>query len=66
MDCDESKHERSMVDAGQLRAVNSASVEGRPSLSFDGTSLYFMSNRLGGFGNLDVYVTTRSKLRGSD
>ena len=44
--------------------VNSEAVEGRPSLSFDATTLYFMSSRPGGSGGIDLYVTTRSKLRG--
>ena len=43
--------------------VNTSAVEGRPSLSFDGTTLYFMSTRQGG-SVPDVYVTTRTKLRG--
>ncbi|MFH1884077.1 MAG: LamG-like jellyroll fold domain-containing protein [Planctomycetota bacterium] len=39
--------------------VNSEYGEDQPSISSDGLSLYFMSNRLGGFGNTDLYVTTR-------
>lgn len=40
--------------------VNTSLVEGGPALSFDGTELYFMSNRLfGGFGNQDIYVSRR-------
>jgi len=35
---------------------------GRPSLSSDGTTLYFYSDRPGGFGRRDSNVTTRSKL----
>jgi Tol biopolymer transport system component len=35
---------------------------GRPSLSSEGTSLYFYSDRPGGFGRRDLYVTTRRKL----
>ena len=42
--------------------VNSTALEGAPALSFDGTTLYFYSNRGGGFGGLDLYVTTRGKL----
>jgi hypothetical protein len=42
--------------------VNSPFLEGRPSLSFDGTELYFMSNRQG--GSPDIYVTRRNKLTG--
>jgi hypothetical protein len=44
-------------------AVNTSSGELRPSLSFDGTSLYFHSNRSGSFGSVDIYVTTRAKVR---
>ena len=40
-------------------AVNSAASETRPSLSWDGTTLYFGSNRAGGDGDADHYVTTR-------
>ena len=36
---------------------------GRPSLSSDGTTLYFYSNRPRGFGGRDLYVSTRRKLR---
>jgi Tol biopolymer transport system component len=42
--------------------INTASTEGRPSLSFDGTTLYFMSSEPGGVGGLDLYVSTRTKL----
>jgi hypothetical protein len=42
-------------------AVNTANgAETRPSLSWDGTTLYFGSTRPGGDGNADHYVTTRS------
>jgi Tol biopolymer transport system component len=44
--------------------VNSAAVEARPSLSWDGTTLYFGSTRTGGEGSSDLYVTTREKLTG--
>ncbi|MDQ3548797.1 MAG: hypothetical protein M3439_08250 [Chloroflexota bacterium] len=40
--------------------VNSADAETRPSLSWDGTTLYFGSTRPGGEGASDIYVTTRS------
>src|SRR5215469_1398717 len=44
------------------------STTSRPSLSWDGTSLYFNSNRPGGFNAPaylmgDIYVTTRRKFR---
>jgi len=46
--------------------VNTASFDGAPALSFDGTTLYFFSNRPGGLGGNDLYVTTRMQLRGPD
>ncbi|MEW5990517.1 MAG: hypothetical protein AB1736_04110 [Chloroflexota bacterium] len=46
--------------------VNSTANDLRASLSWDATTLYFGSNRAGGEGNQDLYVTTRSKLTGSD
>lgn len=44
--------------------VNSAAVEMRPSLSWEGTTLYLGSTRPGGKGSIDIYVTTREKLTG--
>lgn len=41
--------------------VNSVATEGRPSLSFDGRTLYFMSSRIGGYGGIDLYRATRTK-----
>jgi len=46
--------------------VNSAGTEARPAQSFKGTELYFQSNRPGGLGAFDLYVITRSKLKGQD
>ncbi|HZI86900.1 MAG TPA: hypothetical protein VFD48_08695 [Pyrinomonadaceae bacterium] len=45
--------------------VNSAFIESRASLSWDGTELYFGSDRPGGFGGQDVYVTRRTRIRGN-
>ena len=45
-------------------AVNTNATDVRPALSFDGTTLYFQSNRPGGFGAFDLYKTTRSRLDG--
>jgi len=42
--------------------VNSTASETRPSLSWDGTTLFFGSNRPGGDGDTDHYVTTRERL----
>jgi hypothetical protein len=41
--------------------VNGASNEQQPYLSSDGRTLYFASNRPGGLGLLDLYMTTRNK-----
>lgn len=42
--------------------VNSAAAETRPSISWDGRTLYFGSTRAGGEGSSDIYVTTRELL----
>jgi Tol biopolymer transport system component len=39
--------------------VNTTALEGCPALSRDGLSLYFASNRAGGDGGLDLYVSQR-------
>jgi Tol biopolymer transport system component len=46
--------------------VNSSAREGGPALSFDGTTLYFQSDRPGGLGLLDLWVITRQKLHGNE
>jgi hypothetical protein len=51
------------VNLGPL--VNGPADDFRPALSFEGTVLYFSSNRPG-FGGLDIYASTRSKLRSPD
>jgi WD40-like Beta Propeller Repeat len=43
--------------------VNSASDDGSPWLSRDGTTLYLFSTRALGFGQRDIWYTTRVKLR---
>jgi Tol biopolymer transport system component len=42
-------------------SLNSPSYDGRPALSWDGTELYFFSNRNG--GNFDLFVSTRERLK---
>jgi hypothetical protein len=42
--------------------VNSAGNEERPAISKDGLSLYFSSDRPGGFGDRDLYVSQRISL----
>jgi len=41
-------------------AVNSSVWDGEPSISSDGLSLYFGSQRPGGYGMADIWVTTRA------
>lgn len=45
-----------------LAGVDSPSNDGSPSLSKDGTTLYFFSDRPGGSGKRDIWYTTRLKL----
>ncbi|MHC4805435.1 MAG: LamG-like jellyroll fold domain-containing protein [Planctomycetota bacterium] len=40
--------------------VNSSADDGLPSISADGLSLFFMSNRPDGYGERDIWVTTRA------
>lgn len=40
------------------RPINSEAWESQPSFSADGRSLYFTSNRPGGFGGKDIWVST--------
>jgi len=40
-------------------AINSTSDESSPSISSDGLTLYFQSDRPGGAGGIDLYVATR-------
>jgi Tol biopolymer transport system component len=39
--------------------INSSSADAGPSMSADGLSLYFASDRPGGYGSFDLWVTTR-------
>lgn len=42
-----------------LAALNTDGWESHPSISADGRTLYFVSNRDGGIGEQDIYVSTR-------
>ncbi len=44
--------------------INTAHWESQPSLSADGKTLYFISNRPGGKGNNDIWVSTLNDLTG--
>ena len=41
--------------------INSPSWDSQPSLSADGRTLYFVSNRRGGFGSRDIYVSQQNE-----
>jgi len=41
--------------------INTSSHDGHPYIAADRRTLYFSSNRPGGFGDTDLYVTTRTK-----
>jgi Tol biopolymer transport system component len=45
---------------GAADSLNTAALEGCPSISRDGLTLYFASNRSGGYGGLDIYTSTRA------
>lgn len=44
--------------------INTSSFDGAPALSFDAKTLIFFSNRPSGFGGNDLYMTTRTHIRG--
>jgi hypothetical protein len=46
--------------------INTKYWESHGSLSPDGRTLYFTSNRKGGFGGLDIYTATRSNVNSND
>src|SRR5688572_24002203 len=43
-------------------SVNTAYFEGQPSVSANGKTLYWDSDRPGGFGNFDIWVATRDNV----
>ena len=54
------------VNPGSVINSPTPYFQGRPSISSDGTALYFYAYRPGGFGVQDLYVSTRTKLKGDD
>ncbi|MBL0175076.1 MAG: PD40 domain-containing protein [Ignavibacteria bacterium] len=54
------KGERISLDAPMLiPRINSPYFDSHPSISPDGTTLYFASDRPGGYGNTDLWTSTR-------
>lgn len=47
-------------------AINTSFFDGAPALSFDAMTLIFFSNRPGGFGGNDLYMSTRTKTHGNE
>ena len=47
-------------------SVNTSASDSQPALSANGRTLYFSSNRPGGLGIIDLYVSTRSERRRDD
>lgn len=54
------------VPANLGSVINNSLAQGRPSLSFDGTELYFMQGTPGVGSSNDLFVARREKVRGSD
>ncbi len=48
------------VNLGEV--VNSPVGDYHPSISTDGLALFFASNRTGGYGTVDIYVTTKASI----
>ena len=46
--------------------TNSGAIDGAMALSWDGTEMYFFSNRSTSLGGNDLYRTTRTKLKGQE
>ena len=46
-------------DPVPMTELNTANAEGAPGIASDGLTLWFSSNRPGGIGAIDIYVTTR-------
>lgn len=51
------------VNLGPVINLADPYYQGRPSISFDGTTLYFYSFRPDSYGAQDLYVSTRTKLK---
>jgi hypothetical protein len=50
------------LNKGGDTVINTSANESAPALSWDGQTMIFYSNRAGGFGGNDLYMSTRQKL----
>ena len=50
------------ANKGSAAVVNTGANDGAPALSWDGQTVIFYSNRPGGLGGNDLYISTRQKL----
>lgn len=50
------------MDQASCPVLNTIANDGAPALSWDGQTMIFYSNRLGGTGGNDLYMSTRAKL----
>jgi WD40 repeat protein len=53
------------IDPASCPIVNTTANDGAAALSWDGQTMIFYSNRTGGYGGNDLYMSTRPKLTGS-
>ena len=56
------EHDRWTVPVNMGEPVNSGAWESQPSLSADGQTLYFVSNRRGGKGNMDIWKAVKTSV----
>lgn len=50
------------IDQASCPVVNTSSNDAAPAVSFDGQTMILWSNRAGGFGGNDLYISTRQKI----
>jgi len=50
------------VNKGSAAVVNTTANDGAPALAWDGQTVIFYSNRAGGLGGNDLYISTRQKI----
>src|SRR5262249_34030917 len=54
------------IDPGSCPTVNSTANDGAAALSWDGKTMILYSNRSGGMGGNDLYISTRKRLHDED